>query len=102
VYSDETVTTQHSNVRLSTALSDLGCNAGIHITLASDVEDVTIRELMFVKVSFHDGFVHVVYGHRCSHPLRDLFRNESLTRMIVLDTFAARPAHGLACHAKCA
>jgi hypothetical protein len=101
VYSDETVTTQHSNVRLSTALSDLGCNAGIHITLASDVEDVTIRELMFVKV-FTTPSSTSSTGHRCSHPLRDLFRNESLTRMIVLDTFAARPAHGLACHAKCA
>ena len=56
------VTASLSDVRLSTALRDLGRDAGVRITLAPDVDDVTIRELMFVKVSFQDAFVQVVHG----------------------------------------
>lgn len=56
------VTASLSDVRLSTALRDLGRDAGVRITLAPEVEDVTIRELMFVKVPFQDAFVKVVHG----------------------------------------
>jgi hypothetical protein len=56
------VTTHLSNVRLSTAINELGREAGVRITLAPDVEDVTIGELMFVKVAFQDAFVQVVHG----------------------------------------
>lgn len=56
------VTASLSHVRLSTALRHLGRDAGVRITLAPDVEDVTIRELMFVKVAFQDAFAQVVLG----------------------------------------
>lgn len=56
------VTASLSDVRLSTALDVLGREAGVSITLAPDVADVTIRELKFVKVAFQDAFVQLVHG----------------------------------------
>jgi hypothetical protein len=56
------ITVHLSQVRLSRALNELGSRVGVQITLAPDVDDVTIHELMFVKAAFAHAFARVIHG----------------------------------------
>jgi hypothetical protein len=66
------ITVRFADIRLSQALRDLGRVAGVKVTLAPNVEDARLRELMFVSAAFEDVFAAIVGGECLAYKITGL------------------------------